>query len=81
MVKRSVETLMSTINLIIITIVKEWADRWVVIKEWILCWVVTFKIRFDLAKGLGADELLYVLWVFHTTPQIAIEETPFSLVY
>jgi len=33
MVKRPVETLMSTINLMAITIVKEWADRWVVIKE------------------------------------------------
>lgn len=39
------------------------------------------KKRFEAFKASWVEELENILWAITTTPKIAIEETPFSLVY
>ena len=39
------------------------------------------KKQLNKAKGRSAKELPSVLWSYRTTPQMAIQETPFKLMY
>jgi len=39
------------------------------------------KRRLEKAKGAWAEEVPRIVWAYHTTPQSATMETPFSLVY
>lgn len=39
------------------------------------------KKKLDLTKGLWADELPQILWLYRITMKISIGETPFSLTY
>ena len=39
------------------------------------------KRRLEKAKGTWAEEVLRIVWAYHTTPQSTTGETPFSFVY
>jgi len=39
------------------------------------------KRRLEKAKGTWAEEVLRIVWAYHTTLQSTTKETPFSLVY
>ena len=39
------------------------------------------KRRLEKSKGAWAEEVLQILWAYHTTPQSSTKETSFSLVY
>ena len=39
------------------------------------------KRRLEKAKRAWAEEVLRIVWAYHTTPQSSTMETPFSLVY
>jgi len=39
------------------------------------------KGRLEKAKGNWSEEILKILWSYHTTPQSTTKEPPFSLVY
>ena len=37
--------------------------------------------RLDKSKGLWKEELPSILWAYHSSPQIATNETPYRLTY
>ena len=39
------------------------------------------KRRLEKAKGTWAEEVIQILWAYHTTLQSTTKETPFSLMY
>jgi len=39
------------------------------------------KRKLEQAKGTSSEEVPRIVWAYHTTPQFATRETPFSLVY
>jgi len=39
------------------------------------------KRRLEKAKGTRAEEVPWILWAYHTTPQSTTKESPFSPVY